>query len=110
MTTRFKDFGAPEVNNDPISFALFGETFECIPALPGKFLLDLISESSSDDPVAASAIVMKFFDIVLTEESNIRFNALAMDPNRVVPVETLSEITGWLVEEYTARPFEQPES
>lgn len=110
MTTRFKDFGAPEVNQEPLSFALFGETFNCIPALPGKFLLDLIAESNSDDPVASSNIVTKFFNTVLVEESRERFNALAVDPNRVVPVETLSEITAWLVEEYAARPTEQPEN
>lgn len=110
MTTRFKDFGAPEVNMEPLSFALFGETFNCIPSLPGKFLLNLIAESNSDDPVASANVVSKFFDTVLVDDSRERFNALAVDPTRVVPVETLSDITAWLVEEYAARPFEQPEN
>lgn len=110
MTTRFKDFGSPETNEEPVSFMLFGETFTCIPSLPGKFLLNLIAESNSDDPVASSNIVSKFFDTVLVEESRERFNALAVDPERVVSVETLSDITAWLVEEYAARPTEQPEN
>lgn len=110
MTTRFKDFGAPEENSEPLSFAIYGETFHCIPSLPGKFLLDLVSESASDDPAVSSAIVTKFFDTVLVEESRVRFNTLAMDPNRVVSVDTLSNITAWLVEEYSARPTEQPEN
>lgn len=110
MTTRFKDFGAPEVNAEPLSFALFGETFNCIPSLPGKFLLDLVAESNSEDPAASANVVSKFFNTVLTDESRDRFNELAIDPNRVVPVETLSDITAWLVEEYSARPTEQPEN
>lgn len=110
MTTRFKDFGAPEATHEPLSFALFGETFNCIPSLPGKFLLDLVAQANSDDPAASASIVSQFFNTVLVEESRDRFNVLAMDPNRVVPVETLSEITAWLVEEYSARPTEQPEN
>lgn len=110
MTTRFKDFGAPEANSEPLSFALFGETFNCIPSLPGKFLLDLVAESSSEDPASSAAVVSKFFNLVLADESRDRFNALAEDPTRIVPVETLSDITAWLVQEYTARPTVQPEN
>lgn len=109
MTTRFKDFGAPTNNDEPLSFALFGETFNCRPSLQGKFLLDLIAESNSDDPAASALVVQKFFDTVLVDESRERFNALADDPDRIVSVETLSEITAWLVEQYSARPTQQPE-
>lgn len=109
MATRFKDFGAPESNHEPLSFALFGETFECRPSLQGKFLLELVAESRSEDPSASALVMKKFFDTVLVEESLERFNALADDPNRIVSVETLSEITAWLVEEYSARPTQQPE-
>lgn len=109
MATRFKDFGAPETNKEPLSFALYGETFNCIPTLPGKFLLDLIADSNSDDPAVSSAIVSKFFDTVLVAESLERFNVLSEDPNKVVTVETLSEITAWLVEEYSARPTQGSE-
>lgn len=109
MATRFKDFGTPESNQEPLSFALFGETFECRPSLQGKFLLELVSESKSEDPSAAALVMQKFFDTVLTEESLKKFNNLAEDPNRIVSVETLSDITAWLVEEYSARPTRLPE-
>ena len=111
MTTRFKDFGTGTANNDaPISFALYGETFNCHPSLPGKFLLDLIAESSSDDPAESAAVVNKFFNMVLIDdETRERFNSLSLDPNRIVSVETLSDITAWLVEEYASRPTQQPE-
>lgn len=103
--SRFKDFGAgQETTKEPLSFSLHGETFECHPALQGKFLLDLVASASSDDPGSSAAVVSSFFSQVLTEESYKRFQALSVDPERIVSVETLGEITGWLVGEYTDRP------
>lgn len=110
-TTRFKDFGAgTEADTTPLSFSLLGETFECRPALQGKFLLSLVAESGSEDPVVQATVVDKFFSEVLTPESLERFNALTGDPDRIVSVETLGEITGWLVSEYSSRPTQPQES
>lgn len=103
--SRFKDFGAgQETTTEPLSFALYGETFECYPALQGKFLLDLVASSSSDDPGSSAAVVSSFFSQVLVPESYERFQALSVDPERIVSVETLGEVTGWLVSEYSSRP------
>lgn len=109
MSSRFKDFGSPAVDQEPLTFSLYGEKFECRPSLQGKFLLNLVSESNSDDPAASAGVVQKFFDTVLIDESRERFNALADDPDRIVSVETLSEITSWLVEQYSARPTQPSE-
>jgi hypothetical protein len=38
-----------------------------------------------------------------------RFTALMEDPKRIVPMDVLSEIMSWLIEEYTDRPT-QPSS
>lgn len=110
--TRFKDFGAAaDVEREPISFALYGETFDCYPALQGKFLLDMVATSgNTDDPAAAAEVINKFFAKVLKPDSLERFTALIEDPERIVSVETLGEITGWLVEVYAARPTEEPQS
>jgi hypothetical protein len=108
---RFKDFGAGLApSTDPISFTLHGENFECKTALQGKFLLDLVAQSGGDDAAASAAIVSRFFKEVLLEESFERFEILVADPDRIVSVETLGEITGWLVGEYSERPTQQPES
>jgi hypothetical protein len=73
-------------------------------------MLDLVAQSNnSDDPAAAALIVNKFFKQVLTDESYTRFDALLTDKQKIVTVETLAEITGWLVEEYTDRPTKGPE-
>ena len=112
MTNRFKDFGsgAGEINKSPLSFKLWDEEFHCRPALQGKVLLDMVSGSTGDDlGVGAARVITEFFSAVLEPESLERFNTLLEDPDKIVTVETLGEITGWLVEEYTGRPTQQPE-
>jgi hypothetical protein len=110
---RFKDFGAGASNSTPaekITFKLHDEEFECIPEIPGKTILDLVSKSSGDDPGESAGVVTGFFKTVLTPESNERFDVLAADPVRIVTMETLSNIIEWLVEQYTDRPTERPEA
>ena len=107
---KFKDFGSPKIENaEPISFKIFDEEFSCVPALPGKVLLDLVAKSSSENSADQALVITEFFSSVLTAESLIRFNALVVDKDRVVTTETLGEITGWLIEQYADRPNPQPE-
>lgn len=109
---RFKDFGAGKDISDvePLSFKLHGEEFHCSPVIQGKFLLDLVASSGEDDDGSNSArMISSFFEHVLLPESQERFDALLKDTDRIVPVETLSEIVGWLMSEYTNRPNQQPE-
>jgi hypothetical protein len=53
-------------------------------------------------------MIDKFFARVLLAESYERFSAL-LASEKIVPVETLANITAWLVEEYSGRPTERPE-
>lgn len=108
MTNRFKDFGAgSDVRTEPLSFKLHGEDFECYPNLQGKVLLDLAAGSTTEDPAAAGKVMTDFFSAALKPESHERFEALLSDPDRIVSVETLGEITAWLVEEYSDRPTQE---
>lgn len=108
--TRFKDFGSGDgIITTPLSFKIYGEEFHCLPQVQGKLLLDLVSDSGEGDAVKSAAVIDKFFRYVLKEESYERFEKLLTDKDKIVSVETLAEITGWLVEEYTNRPEEQPE-
>lgn len=109
--SRFKDFGAGKNADElgPLSFKLHGEEFHCLPAIQGKFLLDLVSAASDDENTNSAKMINEFFSHVLTDESNERFAKLVADKERIVMVDTLSEIVSWLMGQYTNRPEEQPE-
>lgn len=109
--TKFKDFGAGKSVEDrePISFKLHEEEFFCVKHIQGKVLLDLIAKSGSDDASVSAEIMSSFFDYVLVDESAKRFDKLIHDKEKIVHVETLSEIVAWLIEQYGDRPNQQPE-
>jgi hypothetical protein len=107
---RFKDFGSPAADKtEALTFALYGESFEAVPAIQGKVLMGLVQGANIDDPGKSAEMVLGFFDKVLLPESLERFNALVDSKDKIVPVETLAEIVGWLVEEYSGRPEEPRE-
>ena len=111
MTTRFKDFGTgTETSHEPLSFKIYDETYECYPALPGKVLLDFVAQSSGDSPGGLAQVIVHFFGKAMKPESYERFMTLIEDPDRVITMETLGELTSWLVGEYSERPTQQPES
>jgi hypothetical protein len=106
MMAKFKDFGigGADPNAEPIKFIIHGEEFECIPEIQGKVLLELIADSGSTDPVRNAEVSSKFFSQVMGQETYERFNALLGSKDKIVPVETIGEITAWLVEQYSDRP------
>jgi hypothetical protein len=109
---RFKDFGsgADQADIEPVRFKLYDEEFECVKAIQGKFLIELISAAQDEtDSMGSLKMINEFFNHVLTDESYKKFDALVRDKDRVVSVETLSEIVSWLMAEYTNRPNQQPE-
>jgi len=107
---KFKDFGSGAGTSDePIIFKLYGEEFSCVSTIQGKALLELVADSSSEDPAVSSAVTLKFYKRVLKAKDWERFNALLEDQEKVVTIETLGEITSWLIEEYTSRPPQQSE-
>ena len=110
MTTRFKDFGVGGVSNtDPISFKLHGEDFECQKNLQGNALLQLVAKAGSGSPSDAAETVKDIFSRALLPESYERFLKLIDNPEKIVTVEALGEITAWLVEQYSGRPTQGPE-
>ena len=104
--SRFKDFGATQALDDyePLGFALNGEDFGCRPAMAGAALLDFVRRADSDSGGAAADAVIQFLEDALDGGDRDRFVALIRDPEVIVEVETLAEIAGWLIEQYTARP------
>ena len=108
--TKFRDFGSGKNTGEkePVTFKIHGEEFSCREELQGKTLLDLVAQSSAENPAEAAKTIGNFFKNVLVAESYERFNKLITSPDKIVTVETLAEISGWLVEVYAGRPEEEP--
>lgn len=112
MTARFKDFGsgkASDTSSTPLSFKLHGIEFECLPQLQGKVLLEFVELANSENVGDSARVTRTFFSRVLKDESYKKFDELLDDKEKIVTVETLSEIISWLIEEYSNRPNQQPE-
>jgi hypothetical protein len=109
--TKYKDFGSGKSagEKEPVTFKLHEEEFSCREQLQGKTLLDLVARSSGDDAVESAKTINMFFEHVLLPESYTRFSTLIESADKIVTVETLAEISGWLVEVYAGRPEEAPE-
>lgn len=111
MTTpRHRDFGAGGTENAaPLSFKLHGETYNCRPAVQGKVMLHLISNSDESKPAETAQMVFDFFGKVLLPEDYTRFQTLLESEDKIVKMEVLGDIVAWLVEEYSNRPMLGPE-
>lgn len=109
MTKRYKDFGRPVKQDElePVSFDLYGQTFACYKQIHGVTLLRFVKESASEEGSRATEAMLDIFKRVMPSEEYERFEALCDDPDTVVPVETLGEIIGWLMEVYSGNPLEQ---
>jgi hypothetical protein len=104
-----KDFGSDFVGEkESPKFKLHGEEFECVKAIQGKVLLNLTAKVASEDPAEQAAMITGFFKDVLISESYERFDALLDSKDKIVTVEALGEIVGWITGQLTARPEEQP--
>ena len=103
---RFRDFGTTQTLDEfpPLGFKLNEEEFSCKQAMSGAALLDFVRRADSDSGGMAAEAIIQFLNMSLEEDDAARFDAMIKDPDRIVEVETLGEIAGWLVEQYTTRP------
>jgi hypothetical protein len=67
----------------------------------------MVAAASSENSSDAASLVTGFFGKALMPESYERFNAL-LESDKIVTVESLGEITSWLVEQYSGRPTAGP--
>ena len=91
----------------PLSFDLYGETFECWPELQGSVILEfgaaMAGSSDEDGPDNSSAVINGFFDEALKPDSLKAFRAQTHSHDKITDPEELAEIVGWLLENYTSR-------
>ena len=103
--TRYKSFGSPKNEElEDITFELYKEEYVSRPEIQGVHLLRFSHRIASDDQEAVTGALLDFFKLVLYPESYERLEVLWEDPDRIVPIEVLSDIVAFLVEEYTSRP------
>lgn len=106
---RFKDFGkGAESSSEPVTFKLHDETFTCVSAIPGKLMLQIIDNTQQEG--MSFDQIETFFSVVMTGDSKERFDALIVDKERIVSMETLGGVVGWLISEYSGLPEEEPET
>lgn len=107
---RHKDFsGGTKIEDfEPLTFSLNGETFTCVPAIQGTVLLEFVAAADSQDGGAAATALYQFFKDCMSASEYERFDRVLKNPEVIIDMETIGEIAGWLVEEYTQRPTRQP--
>lgn len=110
---RHKSFDVISLDEaEPLTFDLGGEEFTCYPEVQGKMILDVMRSAAEADEESRGMLmavsVLDFFKKVMPPEEYERFEKLMEDPKRIVPMDTLSDIMGWLIEEYTNRPTQPP--
>jgi hypothetical protein len=106
---RQKDFGSPVVVDEmePVGFDLYGQHFECRKQINGIALLRFVREANAEDGARSTQALLDIFERVMPKDEYSRFIELCEDPETIVPIETLSEIIGFLIEVYTERPTAQ---
>jgi hypothetical protein len=107
---RHKDFGSGKRVDEfePLSFTLNGQTFTCRRAISGKHLLDMAAGIDSADAGSSVRVIASFFKTAMDDQEYARFDALLKDPEIIIGSETIADILGWLVSEYSGRPTEEP--
>ena len=106
---RHKSFNVISLDEaEPLTFDLGGEEFACYPEVQGKTILDIMKVAAEGDEdtrgLLMAVSVLDFFEKVMPPSEYERFEKLMEDEKRIVPMDVLSEIMSWLIEEYTDRP------
>jgi hypothetical protein len=109
---RSRNFGRTKTlqDFDPLEFTLNDQTFSCRRAIQGSVLLEFISNADSQDGGRSARALEEFFKDVLPPDDHARFQIMLKDPEIIVNLSDLGEIAAWLIEEYTARPTQGPNS
>ena len=104
---RFKSFGTPILSSDePVEFEVNGHTFRCRKALQGRTLLEFIGNAGGDNFTKSATAVLDFIDSCVVADDRERFRELTgsenEDEENVVGLETITQISTWLVETYSS--------
>lgn len=104
-TKKFKGY----VSDDPIIIELESPegdttTFKCRRAVAGSMILDFLSDASDNDPASMARAVFGLLQAAVEPSEWDGFREFVDNPDNGVSLEVLSEMAGWISEQYAARP------
>lgn len=75
-------------------------SFKCASTIPGMLLVDFITMMDEDDPKSMGEGLQQFFTAALGENYE-EFLVVTRDPENEIDINDLSEMAGWLAEQYS---------
>lgn len=87
---------------EPITFELEGEEFEAYGQVPGAVLLDFIAASNDEEGAGTAKAIQGYLKSSMDPSTYRRFDKLTRDPKVLVPLSTLADIVGHLIEKRSA--------
>lgn len=98
-----RSFDLAPTRADPPTFSVAGREFKCLPEPPSGVLTDLVVATSGSVGQQAAGFV-SFLTGCMPDVEAEQFLLVIHDKDTIVPLATLADIAGWLIEEYTGRP------
>lgn len=96
--------------DEPIETRQESQTFHAVPEVPGKWLLEVGASMAGGQEDRVHAI-NRFLDRVIVPAEKRRWDDVMSDTESILDMETLADITNWLIEEYNdEHPTEQSKS
>lgn len=96
------------VEREDVNFRLFGTQWDCREQVNGKLLMDQAASLDGDSLVDQRDGVIGILKMTVLPDQIDDLLAELDDPDKVIQLQKLVEIVGWLVEQYVDRPTEQP--
>ena len=109
FVTAVEDAVDQEENEEPgLVFSIDGEEMRAYKPTEGQFALLMMAmgrHASSQDQFAG---IIDFFISVLDEDSERYVIQRMQSRTNIIPLEKITEILEWMVEEWGGRPFQKP--
>lgn len=80
--------------------------FKCRRAVAGSRILDFLAQTNEEDPASMARAVFGLLESAVEADQWEGFREFVDNENNGIDLETLSEIAGWVAEQYSGRPTE----
>ena len=94
-------------SDDVVILDINDREFKCKSRIPGIVLMRWVSKLDMEDPAAAAGAVEELLRAAIAPDDQDDFFEYVEDPANNVDLQTLSQMAGWLVEQFTGNPTQQ---